>query len=75
MAALPPTTVRRSNVPAWALVSGRILLVEQHAIPAATADELRRVRPERIVVLGGAAAVSDAVAHDLQSYAAPTPER
>jgi len=35
-----------------------------------TAAELQRLRPSRIVVLGGSAAVSDAVAADLDRFAA-----
>ena len=47
---------------------GPVLLVDPGAVPQPTADELRRLLPQRIVVLGGAAAVSDAVVAALQSH-------
>jgi putative cell wall-binding protein len=47
--------------PLAALDGAPILLVERDSIPAATATELDRLDPGRIVVLGGTAAVSDAV--------------
>jgi putative cell wall-binding protein len=56
--------------PAAATESGPILLVEQNGIPSTTASELSRLGPSRIVVLGGTAAVSDAVVSALRSYAA-----
>lgn len=46
-----------------------VLLVERDAVPAATAAELERLRPGHIVVLGGPAAVSDAVVAALAPYA------
>jgi putative cell wall-binding protein len=45
-----------------------LLLVRQSAIPAETAAELRRLKPGRIVVLGGQAVVSDAVREALGAY-------
>jgi putative cell wall-binding protein len=50
-------------------VGGPILLVETNAIPASTASELARLKPGRIVVLGGSAVVSDGVAQALRPYA------
>lgn len=47
---------------------GPILLVDG-GVPAATAAELARVRPARIVVLGGPSVVSDPVAAALAGYA------
>jgi putative cell wall-binding protein/uncharacterized protein YkwD len=44
------------------LQDGPILLVKRDELPAATSGELQRLRPGRIVVLGSAAIVSDAVA-------------
>lgn len=38
-----------------------ILLVRKDGLPSATATELRRLAPARVVVLGGSAAVSDTV--------------
>jgi putative cell wall-binding protein len=51
-----------------------ILLVEPGQIPAVTAGELARLRPGRIVVVGGTGVVSDAVVAQLRSYA-PVVER
>ncbi|HET9878408.1 MAG TPA: cell wall-binding repeat-containing protein [Candidatus Limnocylindria bacterium] len=45
-----------------------LLLVEPHAIPAATTAELRRLTPAKIVVLGGTGAVSAAVATALDAF-------
>ena len=50
------------------LEGGPITLVTPTAIPAATAAELDRLNPQRIVVLGGTNAVSAAVANSLQQY-------
>ena len=47
---------------------GPILLVKPDGIPAETADELTRLRPGRIVVLGSTGVVSDAVAADLADF-------
>ena len=47
--------------PAAAAEGGPMLLVDRDAIPAAVRSELSRLGPGRIVVLGGPAAVSDAV--------------
>jgi putative cell wall-binding protein len=45
-----------------------ILIVQQGAIPAATAQELTRLHPKSIVILGGLAAVSKAVATQLAGF-------
>ena len=50
--------------------SGPVLLVTASGIPAATASELARLRPARIVVLGGTSAVSDRVVTGLRGYTA-----
>ncbi len=54
---------------------GPILLVSTNAIPAVTAAELARVRPQRIVVLGGTGVVSDAVLSELGAYTSGTVTR
>ncbi len=54
--------------PAAARDDGPILLVRRDAIPAATAAELARLKPARIVVLGGTAVVSAGVASALAAY-------
>ncbi len=45
-----------------------ILLVATNAIPAATAAELTRLHPARVVLLGAASTVSEAVRIQLQSF-------
>ena len=60
--------------PAAANEGAPILLVEQNAIPSTTATELTRLSPTRIVLLGGTAAISDAVRTQLAAYA-PTVDR
>ncbi len=50
--------------------AGPVLLVSRDAIPAPTASELARLKPERIVVVGGPAVVGDGVAAALRSYLA-----
>jgi len=47
---------------------GPILLVAEDSIPEAAAAELKRLKPKRVVVLGGEAAVSQAVLSALQGY-------
>ena len=47
---------------------GPLLLVLPNVIPAPVAAELQRLQPGRIVVLGGAGAISDAVLTSLQTY-------
>jgi putative cell wall-binding protein len=54
--------------PAAAIKGGPILLVDTDSIPAATAQELSRLVPKSIVIMGGPAAVSSAVASQLQAY-------
>lgn len=49
---------------------GPVLLVTRNAIPAATAEELRRLQPGRIVVVGGPRAVSAAVTAQLEHFTA-----
>ena len=47
---------------------GPLLLVQQNAIPFDTGVELSRLRPRRIVVLGGQSAVSDDTLNQLKQY-------
>jgi subtilisin family serine protease/putative cell wall-binding protein len=49
---------------------GPILLLTKDAVPSATAAELARLAPGRIVVLGGSGSVSDAVLSSLAAYTA-----
>lgn len=55
--------------PAAATKHAPILLTSPTSLPAATATELARLRPSRIIVLGGPSAVSDAVVAQLSGYA------
>jgi putative cell wall-binding protein len=57
-----------AGVPGAGTAGAPILLVREH-IPPVTAAELERLRPSRIVILGGPVAVSDAVKNDLAKYA------
>lgn len=49
-------------------IGGPVLLVQPGGIPAPIASELARLRPGRIVVVGGTAVVSDAVVAALRSF-------
>ncbi|MGC5584971.1 cell wall-binding repeat-containing protein [Ornithinimicrobium sp. W1665] len=53
--------------PAAALTGGPVLFVRPDGVPSATRSEITRLRPGRIVVVGGTAAVSDAVLTELRS--------
>ena len=48
--------------PAAANRRGPVLLTAKDALPQATADELRRLSPELVVLVGGALAIPDAIA-------------
>jgi putative cell wall-binding protein/spore germination protein YaaH len=54
--------------PAAAKLGGPLLLVKRDEIPAATAAELTRLKPQTIVVMGGTGAVSASVATKLAPY-------
>ena len=54
--------------PAADVSGGPVLLVGRNAVPAVTRAELTRLRPQRIVVLGGPVAITDAVTAELQSF-------
>jgi spore germination protein YaaH/putative cell wall-binding protein len=56
--------------PAAARLRGPMLLTGRTSLPSATANELLRLRPQRIVVVGAAGAVSDGVAAQLAAYTA-----
>ena len=55
--------------PAAAKANGPILLTTPTQLPSATATELARLKPGKIVILGGTGAVSAGVAATLGSYA------
>ena len=48
---------------------GPVLLTQPNELPWETAAELSRLRPDRIVVLGGTSVISGAVANALNAYA------
>jgi putative cell wall-binding protein/Ca2+-binding RTX toxin-like protein len=63
-----------SGGPAAAAAGAPTLLVRQNAIPLETVLEISRLRPQKIVVLGGPATVSEQVLNSLGTYA-PTVDR
>jgi len=54
--------------PAAAALGGPILLTQKTKLPSATVSELKRLKPKRIVVVGGTGVVSAAVQDALKSY-------
>ncbi|MDN4614892.1 cell wall-binding repeat-containing protein [Leifsonia sp. F6_8S_P_1B] len=48
--------------------AGPVLLIQPFAIPAPVATELRRLKPSKIVVLGGATSVNASTVNALKSY-------
>lgn len=54
--------------PAAAKQGGPVLLVAPTGIPAETASELTRLKPQKIVVVGGTGVVSDRIKLDLAKY-------
>ena len=58
-----------SGGPAAAHWGGPLLLTPRTALPASTITELQRLKPDRIVVVGGTGVVSAAVLTALQAYA------
>jgi putative cell wall-binding protein len=54
--------------PAAIQVGAPVLLVTSTSIPASVAQELRRLMPKKIVVLGGSNTISDTVLESLKGY-------
>ena len=54
--------------PAGAHLRGPVLLTTRDRLPDSVANELARLRPQRIIVLGGIAAISDTVFHEASRY-------
>ena len=54
---------------------GPVLLTTRDSLPAVTRDEINRLQPRRIVVLGGTAVVSESVRQDLAGLTGVTVER
>lgn len=57
--------------PAGGALNAPLLLTGRDTLPQSTIDELKRLTPSRIIVLGGASVVSNAVATQLRSYIVP----
>jgi putative cell wall-binding protein len=57
-----------AGAPASATLGGPLLLTSRSSLPGATRTELSRLKPQRIVILGGTAAVSGTVAGQLDAY-------
>lgn len=62
-----------AGVPAATTAGGPILLVGNDHVPASTAAALEQLAPERVMVLGGSAAVTDAVVTQLGANRSATP--
>ena len=58
-----------AGAPAAAKARGPVLLTARHELPSFTAAELARLSPTKIVVLGGAGVIADAVVSQLRQYA------
>ena len=54
------------------MIPGPLLLVTETGIPRATRDELARLQPCFIDVLGGTTVINNTVFQDLKAYADPT---
>ena len=57
-----------SGAPIAGKTGGPVLLTQAGSLPSAIAQELSRLKPQRIVVLGGTGAVSTTVQNQLASY-------
>ncbi|HEX2884698.1 MAG TPA: cell wall-binding repeat-containing protein [Candidatus Limnocylindria bacterium] len=64
-----------SGGPAAGRQGGPILLTNATSLPQVTRDELARLQPQRIVILGGTGVVSDSVAAALQAYTSQPVQR
>jgi YVTN family beta-propeller protein len=57
-----------SGSPAAIVENGPVLLVTKSSVPDAVKNELRRLKPDQIIVLGGPGSVSDAVLFQLAAF-------
>jgi putative cell wall-binding protein len=62
-----------SAAPAARKVGGTLLLVSRTGVPEATRDEIARIRPSEIVVVGGPTAIPAGVADELGNIVPGTP--
>ncbi|NQX34912.1 cell wall-binding repeat-containing protein [Herbiconiux sp. VKM Ac-2851] len=61
--------------PVAARLSAPMLLTRQDNLPDPTRRALKELRPKRVIILGGAAAVSEAVARSIEDVTGVKPER
>lgn len=61
--------------PLAALHDAPVLLTTKDALPALTGDELDRLDPERVFVVGGSAAIADSVLGEIEGISAVRPSR
>ncbi len=64
-----------AGVPVAAINGGPILLLPRDTIPAETVNELNRLQPQKIVILGGTGVVSNTVQAQLGSFTSGSVER
>jgi putative cell wall-binding protein len=64
-----------AGAPAAAKLGGPVLLTQPNSLPSATTNELERLKPAKIIVLGGTSAVSAAIATQLAGYTVGTVTR
>ncbi len=58
-----------SATPLASMAGGGLLLTAPTLVPATVVDELRRLKPERVVIVGGTAVVSTAVENQVRTLA------
>ena len=58
--------------PLATLKNAPLLLTKRNSLPSSVVSELKRLRPEKIIVLGGPIAVSDATVAKLKAYGSVT---
>lgn len=64
-----------AGAPAATTLGGPVLLTQPSGLPPAIRDELARLAPTRVVIFGGAGAVSDTVAEQVLELVGVAPER
>ena len=64
-----------ASVPAAASTNGPVLLVRSDSIPTATRNEIQRLNPSQIIVVGGPAPISESLNVQLAAINAATVER
>jgi len=64
-----------AGTPAAGSNGGPVLLVDKYSVPSATAQELTRLHPGRIVILGGTGVISTGVGSALQAYTSGSVDR